>query len=973
MKLKKRLSHLLINIGTSGKYRGKKTFSMSDYIARYVLMNFIIFLGSIILVSYAAYNIVREMYVVAGFCIAMGLISLGAFLLARTKAAQIIPSLIILIFYGLFCVWIIWIKQSQGVNFLFIYVYPLIAIMLLGMRHGIILSVLLFVLVCIEMFIPGLTQYNYHIKVSTRMLASYLLVFSTMIVIEITRKTKDKLIESQNQRLLELKKEAEKANRTKSNFLASMSHEIRTPMNAITGMAELMLREDLSDEARSYAQDIKQAGSNLISIINDILDFSKIESGKLEIISIKYQLSSLINDTVNIIRMRLGEKPIRFFTNIDGSIPNNLTGDEVRLRQILLNLLTNAVKYSEKGHIGLYITVQKRENLPNPKIWLKFTVTDTGKGIKPEDQKKLFGDFVQVDTKKNRNIEGTGLGLAITKRLCAALGGNLSVESEYTKGSAFTVIIPQGIDSNDPFAAVDDPEQKEVLIYERRAVYAKSISWSLNNMNVPHVIVSNLNDFAEALFAKEWFFVFSSYGLYGRVRSVMDRTESSFPGGKKPKLALMVEWGNEVHIPHVNFVSLPVQSLSIAHTLNGKPGRLNLFKDSGTRSSVRFTIPDARLLVVDDMPTNLKVATGLLAPYHAIVDTCLSGIEAIEMIKWWKYDIIFMDHMMPEMDGVETTLAIREWEEGQTPGRKNAVHHQETSDDEQDYGIPIIALTANAVSGVKEMFIENGFSDFLDKPIDITKLDEILDRWIPKEKRKSKMENNYPGPSPETTSPVSQSQFPGISGVDVQRGIAMTGGTTATYRKVLSMFCKDVKERLQLLKFILFESISKNKIPEKHLPSLITQVHALKSASASLGAAEISVEAGRLENAGKTVDLNYIWENLNGFIEHLSELIENINIALELLSKETGEESGSAEPPKDGFLLYLPLFQELALAIKSQKIQDIDRYLNELNEKQLDSKTREILEQISDQVLMVEFEGAVKSIDTLILENSNKE
>ena len=988
MKFKKRLVHFLINIVTSGKYKGRKAFGMSDYLIRYVLMNFIILFGSIILVTYTVYNVFRGMHIVAAVCAAMCLISMGAFILARAKIRQIIPSLIILIFYGLFCIWIIWIRQSQGVNFLFIYVYPLITIMLLGMGYGTALSALLLIIVSAEMFIPGLSHYNYHINVVTRMLASYLLIFTVMIVIEFTRKTKDRLIKIQNQRLQELKKEAETANRTKSNFLASMSHEIRTPMNAITGMAELLLREELSEEARSYAQDIKQAGSNLITIINDILDFSKIEASKLETISNKYLLSSLINDTVNIIRMRLEEKPIRFFTNIDGSIPNSLIGDEVRLRQILLNLLGNAVKYSEKGHIGLFITLEKKDIPPDPlpnaappgnplsKILLKFTVTDTGKGIKPEDIEKLFGDFVQVDTKKNRNVEGTGLGLAITKRLCTAMGGELSVESEYEKGTTFTVIIPQDIDSNEPFAFVEEPEKKKVLIYEGRAVYAKSVSWSLENMNVPHTMVSNPDDFIEALLKEEWFFVFSSYGLYGRIRSVMTKDESFFPGGKKPPLALMVEWGNEVHIPNVRFISLPVQSLSIAQTLNGKQDRINHFKSSRTRSSVRFTIPQARLLVVDDMPTNLKVATGLLAPYRAKVDTCSNGIEAIEMIKWWKYDIVFMDHMMPEMDGVETTLAIRTWEKEKESGRESAA--------KQQTGIPIIALTANAVSGVREMFLEKGFSDFLDKPIDIIKLDEMLDRWIPKEKRKSEMEINNPSASPsQQTVPDSQPQFPGISGVDVQRGIAMTGGTTAAYRQVLSIFCKDAKERLQLLKFILFESMSKSKIPEKHLPTFITQVHALKSASASLGAAEISAEADRLEEAGKTGDLQYIWENLNGYIEHLTKLAENINNVLEQLAANPAEqtkagaanesapgspaeEPGGAEPDKTDLSVYRSLFNELTQALTFQKVPDIDRLLDELNEKPFDSKTKEVLEQISDQVLMTEFEKAIKTIDELV-------
>ncbi|MCL2809072.1 MAG: ATP-binding protein, partial [Treponema sp.] len=353
-------------------------------------------------------------------------------------------------------------------------------------------------------------------------------------------------IRAQNRRLVELREEAEMANRTKSSFLASMSHEIRTPMNAITGMAELLMRGELSDEARSYAQDIKQAGNNLISIINDILDFSKIEAGKLELVHGRYLLASLINDTVNIIRTRLKNKPIRFYTNIDGQIPNSLFGDEVRIRQILLNLLSNAVKFTEKGHISLNISVRVRDE---EKVWLDFSITDTGSGIKTEDQKKLFGEFVQVDLNRNRNVEGSGLGLAITKRLCLLMGGNISLNSEYGKGSIFNVSIPQVIEDFEPFAAVDDAANKKVLVFEGRVIYARSVCWSLKNMGVFHVMVTNIDDFKTALFKEEWTMVLSGYGLHDKIKKVMDKPEFDFPGGKKPPLALMVEWGTETFIP----------------------------------------------------------------------------------------------------------------------------------------------------------------------------------------------------------------------------------------------------------------------------------------------------------------------------------------------------------------------------------------------------------------------------------------
>jgi signal transduction histidine kinase/CheY-like chemotaxis protein len=792
--------------------------------------------------------------------------------------------------------------------------------------------------------LPGFLALNQ--AMNTVFFGMLFLILFLFIVINIFIARSENAMTEQNLRLLEANRKAEFASRAKSDFLAKMSHEIRTPMNAITGMAELLLRGELSGEARGYAQDIKQAGNNLVSIINDILDFSKIEAGKLEINPIKYLLSSLINDTVNIIRTRFMEKPIRFFTNIDGNIPNSLIGDEVRLRQILLNLLSNAIKYSEKGHIGLTITMDKRDAR---QVWLRITVTDTGKGIKPEDQAKLFDEFVQVDMKKNQNVEGTGLGLAITKQLCIAMGGDISMKSEYGMGSVFTATISQGVESQTHFAAVEEPEKKKVLVYEGRTVYARSVCWTLENLNIPHTMVTNQDDFAAALYREEWFYVLSGYGLHDKITPVMER--GSFPQGKKPPLALMIEWGTEAYIPNTRFVSIPVQSLSIANVLNGKADIKDYIKSSGV---IRFTFPRARLLVVDDIATNLQVTEGLLAPYMAAVDTCLNGLQAVEMVKRHEYDIVFMDHMMPEMDGIEATAVIRALK------------------GDRFRTVPIIALTANAVVGMREMFIEKGFNDFLSKPIDVSKLDETLDRWIPKEKKEKNIRSGEWGvengdqvsgsvvskrsQDANTQSQQTKTQLPNIPGVDTAKGIAMTGGTMAAYIKVLSLFCKDIEERLPLLQ----------KTPDADtLPLLVTQFHALKSASASIGAQEISSQAASLEAVGKAGDTSFVREGLPVFAEQLAELVLYIKKALETEGPE------KQKPLDSSFLIsHSSLFHELAEALKSQNALEIDRILKELNQKPPDAKIREALERISDDVLMTEFDNALKIIEKLLTTNN---
>jgi len=496
--------------------------------------------------------------------------------------------------------------------------------------------------------------------------------------------------------------ELKASSKAKSDFLAKMSHEIRTPMNAVIGMAELALRENMPDIAREYIITIKQAGSNLLSLINDLLDFSKIESGKLEIIPSQYQFSSLIHDVVSIIKMRVVDSNISFVVNIDRNVPNSLFGDETRIRQVLLNVLNNAVKYTKKGFVSFSVNGK----IDKDTAFLTIDVADSGNGIKPEDIEKLFGEFVQIDLAAHKDVEGSGLGLMITKKLVNAMGGDISVQSEYGKGSKFTITLSQKIHSPEPLASIEKPEEKSVLVYEQNKIYVDSIVYTIDSLGVICHKAENDYDLREKLRTKDYAFLFVSYSLLINAKAIIKELES------KTQIVVLTEFGKVPSGINLEILTMPAHTISIANILNGVSDRSS-YSTNENASVAQFIAPEASVLIVDDISTNLKVAEGLMLPYKMNIDLRSSGAEAIDAVNEKSYDIVFMDHMMPKMDGIEATKIIRE-------------KHTE---------LPIIALTANAVVGTKEMFLSNGFNDFLSKPIDTIKLNAILGKWIPKEKQ----------------------------------------------------------------------------------------------------------------------------------------------------------------------------------------------------------------------------------------------
>ena len=523
---------------------------------------------------------------------------------------------------------------------------------------------------------------------------------------------------------------AQEALEAKSNFLANMSHEIRTPMNAIYGMAELLEEKDFSKEEKEYIATIKNSSENLLSIINEILDFSKVDSGKMHIENLPYDVPNLLHDVISIIRFRLREKNVELETRISPNIPIGLIGDEIRIRQVLINLLNNAVKFTNKGVIILSMNWEQTGSYEGT---LRINVRDTGIGISEENLNKLFKAFGQLDTKKNRNVEGTGLGLAICKELIDLMGGTIGVNSVLKEGSEFFVSIPQKVSNLESCEFSDEKDDYNISL-ERQ---------------------------------------------------------------------------------------------------------------------VSFTAPYAKVLIVDDNKVNQQVAKELMKLFGFEAQLAESGQEAIDKVEKHlvTYDIIFMDHMMPFMDGIEATTQIRNLK----------TRYAET--------VPIVALTANAIKGVENQFMLAGMNDYLSKPIKLEQLSAVLSRWIPKSKQ-------YPaGTAVEEIEAKEESKdyskysreeiLECLEGIDTRTGLKNCAGSVDVYFDILQTYAASN----------LVNTLN-DYFEKEDLENYEVVVHSIKGASRNIGAHDIADKAYSLERAAKRGDLTYIWDNHQELMDNYSDMIK---------------------------------------------------------------------------------------------------
>jgi signal transduction histidine kinase/FixJ family two-component response regulator len=513
--------------------------------------------------------------------------------------------------------------------------------------------------------------------------------------------------------------EANSANEAKSSFLDNMSHEIRTPMNSILGMNEMILREENRPEIKEYALVIQRSGRALLGILNDILDFSKIQDKKMEIVTVRYDLSSLINDLVNIAAEQAKKKSLTFTVNVDKAIPRILDGDEYHIRQVMMNILNNAIKYTERG--GVTVTIGY-ESVDNYTIMLKCSVTDTGIGIKSEDLEHIFQPFEHIEASRRFSADGSGLGLSIVQRLLQLMGSDLKVESVFHKGSTFSFDIKQTVIKWEPIGD-----------YERAFSTAAS-------------------------------------------RQAKAFTQS-------------------------------------------------------------FTAPDAKVLVVDDADVNLLVFANLLKNTKIKIDTASSGVEMLQMVRMNHYNMIFLDHRMPGMDGIE------------------AFHNMKKMTDGLNFNTPVVALTANAVLGARQLYIDEGFNDYISKPIDTVRLEQILLEYLPpdlvirgEEVQEEKEESHVVYEEPEVQEESESSPYKNIPGIDYDAAVTNCG-TEDTFVQALEIFYNTLDKKADDIE--RFER-------EKDIKNYTVLVHALKSAARLVGALKLSEDAKYLEACGDKQDIEEI-------------------------------------------------------------------------------------------------------------------
>lgn len=704
----------------------------------------------------------------------------------------------------------------------------------------------------------------------------------------------------EEEHLARLAEKERQIHQEKMAFFANMSHEIRTPMNAILNLSELLLRKDLPPDVEQDISTIYEIGNGLLGIINSLLSFSKLDTGNIQLTTGTYSPATMCSDICSIISARLSKKSLHFFTDLDPFLPRQLIGDEMRIREILTNLLANAVKFTVSGKIELRLCAK---NLSETKTELSFFISDTGSGIKEEDKKHLFRQFSRVDPKKNQTIMGTGLGLSISKKLTELMGGSITVESEYGKGSTFIVTIPQEISLADPMIPTSDKmEQAEVYVYlpESDEELSKYVIRELRKLHIHPSLISSVSSISLGRSNKNSYLIIQQADF----PSCQETIDSLF---LQDHVLLLMKNSDTTESKYYNYQQMYPYNLMMqtANILNGHP-----VKTASKKTDVYedTTFPSARILIVDDNDVNSSVAKRLMEPYEMDIDVASNGFDTLTMASAKDYDLIFLDHMMPGMDGIETVQKLRKME----GIRKN---------------LPVIALTANVFSDAKTYFKEQGFSDFLAKPINVKELHNTLLQYL-QEKAILRIAEKKQNESfvPEKI----RACFASLKHFDVDASLEYFDHSADFYLEMLKTFRQGLLERRNEL-----DGIYEN----RDIKLFTIHVHAIKSASKSVGALEFSELAKIMEDFGHQNNWKSISQKYQELLDYTDLILKELDHCIKAVPVADETKESLSCYPED-------IIKSLCIAINEMDYQEVSEAISKLDQYTYPGELQKLLDRL---------------------------
>ena len=730
-------------------------------------------------------------------------------------------------------------------------------------------------------------------------------------------------------------KELEEAKRAKDDFMANISHEIRTPLNSIIGIGNELLDAKVDDVTKEQLYDITVAGKNLMSLVSDILDFSELEADTIELKFEPYNITSVINDVVNMASAWNKEKNLELIVDCEANLPNSLLGDSHKIYRVILHLMNNAVKFTERGGVILFIGGRKEQYGMN----LMIRVQDTGIGMRSEDVEALKNTYNQVDSRRDRKYGGIGLGLAISRKLVAKMGGHMHIESVPQVGTTITVIIPQKSLTDVPIVSVKDPEEKKAVFYvnvdryqygQIREGYLECIQRMSQQLQVKAVKCSTMQELKHSMETEQFGFVFTADEEYLENKEYFDRLSEQL------QVVLMVNRDFDLKMVgrKIQLIYRPLHVFSVATVLNGERLQQDIYEERWHKD--RFQVENAHILVVDDSAMNLKVAASMLRHYGVEIETALSGKEAIEKVSRKNYDLIFMDHMMPEMDGVECMQRLHELP---------VVRECHT---------PIVALTANAIGGAREMLMDEGFDDFVAKPIEKSAMERVLRKFLDKfvveiSADGEKLRAELPDDGISTEQKEQENVW--VKGIDREKGLSYFDHNEADYMDIIHCFIEQYGEQKTKLERFY---------EEKDWENYKISVHSLKGQSLTIGAESLSEKAKHLQEAAQKKDEAYIAANHGPFMEEYQEIMDG----LEERTGFSGSWKQGGKPGQENQPESAENWSELAAAL-DQFDQGSANELIDKMEETVSGEEKEALKKMKDAIELFDFLTATEILQSL--------